>query len=232
MADSEEKREPLKTQLRLGAAVGFVRELAEFPNRSTLQKIHSIALQEFLERGFRGASLREIVKKAGVTTGAFYGYYKSKEELFDALVKPHADHLRGIFDRTMEEFRAVPKSEWARVMSDFSARGMNEMFDYASDYRDAFRLILCSSEGTKFENYIHEITEAEIDMTHKFYETISAQGFRPRSLNPTLEHMLISGMFSAFFELLIHDIPKDEGKKCVKELYDFYQSGWRGILGV
>ena len=58
---------------------------------ATLQKIHQVAIQEFLEKGFQGASLRNIVKEAGVTTGAFYGYYKSKEELFDALVKEHAD---------------------------------------------------------------------------------------------------------------------------------------------
>ncbi|MBQ2481666.1 MAG: TetR family transcriptional regulator, partial [Treponema sp.] len=55
----------------------------------TLEKILEVARAEFLEKGFRGASLREVVKKAGVTTGAFYGYFKSKEELFDALVKKH-----------------------------------------------------------------------------------------------------------------------------------------------
>ena len=35
------------------------------------------AKKEFLEKGFLGASLRTIVKLAGVTTGAFYGYYRS-----------------------------------------------------------------------------------------------------------------------------------------------------------
>lgn len=52
----------------------------------TLQKILEAAREEFLAKGFQSASLRNIVKTAGVTTGAFYGYYKSKEELFDALV--------------------------------------------------------------------------------------------------------------------------------------------------
>ena len=51
----------------------------------TLQKILEAARKEFLAKGFQSASLRNIVKTAGVTTGAFYGYYKSKEELFDAL---------------------------------------------------------------------------------------------------------------------------------------------------
>lgn len=40
---------------------------------TTLEKIHDSAKKEFLEKGFLGASLRNIVKYAGVTTGAFYG---------------------------------------------------------------------------------------------------------------------------------------------------------------
>lgn len=40
--------------------------------QTTLEKIHKAAKAEFLERGFRSASLRSIVKAAGVTTGAFY----------------------------------------------------------------------------------------------------------------------------------------------------------------
>ena len=54
---------------------------------STLMRILQAARREFRERGFRGASLRSIVKSLGMTTGAFYGYYKSKEELFAALVE-------------------------------------------------------------------------------------------------------------------------------------------------
>lgn len=55
-------------------------------DRGTLNKIHEAAKKEFLEKGFKDASLRNIVKTVGVTTGAFNGYYKSKEELFEALV--------------------------------------------------------------------------------------------------------------------------------------------------
>ena len=47
-------------------------------------------MTEFLDKGFLGASLRQIVKNAGVTTGAFYGYFSSKEALFASIVEPHA----------------------------------------------------------------------------------------------------------------------------------------------
>ena len=47
----------------------------------TLEQIHQAAMEEFLEKGFQEASLRQIVKNAGVTTGAFYGYYSNKTVL-------------------------------------------------------------------------------------------------------------------------------------------------------
>ncbi|MBQ6568470.1 MAG: helix-turn-helix transcriptional regulator, partial [Treponema sp.] len=53
----------------------------EEKENETLKRILAVAQTEFLDKGFRGASLRAIVKEAGVTTGAFYGYFKSKEAL-------------------------------------------------------------------------------------------------------------------------------------------------------
>ncbi|MBQ5499172.1 MAG: helix-turn-helix transcriptional regulator, partial [Treponema sp.] len=87
----------------------------------TLEKILEVARAEFLEKGFRGASLREVVKKAGVTTGAFYGYFKSKEELFDALVKKHADHIKGIYDEILSEFEKIPLEQQIASMDNYSS---------------------------------------------------------------------------------------------------------------
>lgn len=199
---------------------------------NTLQKIHEIAITEFLEKGFRGASLREIVKKAGVTTGAFYGYYKSKEELFSALVKPHADYVINYFNKVIQDFMNSPKSEWASKSFNYSKNGLQHIYEYAYEYKDAFRLILKASEGTEFENFIHQIVEIEIETTHIYYKEIEAQGYKPYSLDPTLEHIVISGEFTALFELIIHDIPKEEGIRCVKELHSFYEAAWNSILRV
>ena len=58
--------------------------------KTTLELIHNAAKAEFMEKGFREASLRNIAKSAGVTTGALYGYYRSKEELFKSLAEGKA----------------------------------------------------------------------------------------------------------------------------------------------
>ena len=74
---------------------------------TTLERIHSAAKREFLEKGFLGASLRNIVKCAGVTTGAFYGYYDSKEKLFDALVSEQYEHVMDMYMSTQNSFKEL-----------------------------------------------------------------------------------------------------------------------------
>ena len=63
-------------------------------SQTTLERIHRAAKAEFLEKGYKDASLRNIVKSVGMTTGAFYGYYKSKEELFEDIVYKSAAGVR------------------------------------------------------------------------------------------------------------------------------------------
>lgn len=67
----------------------------------TREKILDTAIKHFLRDGFSGASLRSIVKDAGLTTGAFYKYYPTKEMLFDALIDPYIEH---IYMKSMMEY--------------------------------------------------------------------------------------------------------------------------------
>ena len=43
-----------------------------------------------------------------MTTGAFYGYYKSKEELFEAIVGEHYEYIRNRFIKAQQEFAELP----------------------------------------------------------------------------------------------------------------------------
>mgnify|MGYP001941601662 CR=1 FL=1 len=53
---------------------------------ATIKKILQSANDEFAEHGFEQASVRVIAKNAGVTPGAIYKHFKSKEDIFKVLV--------------------------------------------------------------------------------------------------------------------------------------------------
>jgi TetR/AcrR family transcriptional repressor of nem operon len=44
--------------------------------------IIKVALSLFLKNSYKGLTMKEIVKKSGLSKGAFYHYFKNKEELF------------------------------------------------------------------------------------------------------------------------------------------------------
>ena len=198
---------------------------------TTLRLIHSAAMQEFLEKDFKSASLRNIVKKAGVTTGAFYGYYASKEGLFEALVCEQYDHFIELFQKAQQDFSNIPQEEQPKYLSDISGACMDEMLLYAYQHLNVFKLILCHSEGTRFSKLIDKMVEIEIKGTHDYLSVLEKLGRPSPPIDEHLEHVLITGMFNTFFELIIHEMPLGKAQHYLKEMRAFYTAGWMKIMG-
>ena len=74
----------------------------------TQMKILEVGKKEFLEKGFKDASLNKIVAEAGFTKGAFYGYYPDKAALFEDLVDGAAKGL-------LEQFKAAQAAHFDLV---------------------------------------------------------------------------------------------------------------------
>ena len=59
----------------------------------TRKRILAVSRSLFLEKGFQGATTREIAAASGVTLSNLYHYYPSKDELFRVLLKPVIDNV-------------------------------------------------------------------------------------------------------------------------------------------
>lgn len=199
---------------------------------TTLKNILSAGKAEFLEKDFNSASLRNIVKTAGVTTGAFYGYSSGKEALFAALVEEHAKAIMNIFMSAQESFEELSDEEKINHMGVESRTSLNEIVDYIYEHFDEFKLIICKSEGTSYENFIHNMVEIEVEETYQFIDALRSQGKHVPNIEKAVCHMIVSGMFSGIFELIEHDMKKENAKKYVSEFQDFYIAGWSKILGL
>jgi AcrR family transcriptional regulator len=68
------------------------------------REICAAALEVFAEKGFAAARLDEIAKRAGVSKGTLYLYFKDKEQLFRAVVRdavvPNVERLRAALIQT------------------------------------------------------------------------------------------------------------------------------------
>lgn len=199
--------------------------------KSTLELIHTAAKAEFMEKGFRSASLRNIVKTAGVTTGAFYGYYGSKEELFAALVDPVYEHMMSRYKQTHADFENLPAKEQPEQLGKISAECMDDLLAYSLSHMDEFYLILKCAEGTKYAGMIDDMVELEVVSAHKYYKVLEQLGAFVPKTDERLEHIMATGMINAFFEMVLHKMPFDDAKVFSQQLNDFYTAGWMKIMG-
>ena len=197
----------------------------------TLKKIEQAAMEEFSDKGFLGASLRQIVKKAGVTTGAFYGYFSSKEALFTAIVEPHAAALMGKFMETQTSFAELPDEQQPEHMGVESSDCVHWMVDYICRHREPVKLLLCRSEGTSYEHFVHNMVEVEVEYTLQYMEVLRRLGRDIPVLDKSLCHIIASGMFNGIFEIVIHDMPRKQALQDVDHLRDFYTAGWLKLMG-
>lgn len=108
---------------------------------------------------------------------------------------------------------------------------MYDMLLYAYAHLNEFKLILCRSEGTRFAGLIDEMAEIETKGTHDYLEVLKQLGRPSPPIDQRLEHILITGMFNTFFELIIHEMPLEEAKGYLKEMRAFYTAGWMKIMG-
>ena len=203
----------------------------EEKSNATLEKIHKAAMAEFLDKGFQGASLWQIVKNAGVTTGAFYGYFSSKEALFASIVEPHAAALMGRFMEAQTSFSELPEQEQPEHMGLESSQCVNWMVDYICDHREPVKLLLCKAEGTSYEHFVHNMVEVEVEYTLRYMDVLRRLGREVPELSQSLCHIIASGMFNGIFEIVVHDMPKEQAMRYVDQLRDFYTAGWLKLIG-
>lgn len=203
----------------------------EEKSNATLERLQQAAMQEFLDKGFLGASLRQIVKNAGVTTGAFYGYYSSKEALFAALVEPHAAALMGRFMEAQTSFAELPESEQPAHMGVESSDCVHWMVEYICTHRDPVKLLICKAEGTSYEHFVHNMVEVEVEATLRYMEVLRRLGRNVPEISRSLCHIIASGMFNGLFEIVIHDMPRDQALRDVEQFQDFHTAGWLKLMG-
>lgn len=198
----------------------------------TEKNILNTARKHFLKDGFSGASLRNIVKDAGLTTGAFYKYYPTKGALFDALTDPYIEHIYQIYDHVVEDFEKLSAKEQTSNMSDTSGDGIDQMIDYIYEHYDNFRLLLKCGDSGKFETFIHNMVDREMRSSLEYVKKMKEDGIEIPIVGESLMHMIYTGFFSSIFQIIEHDIDKETAKRNVHKLREFNTGGWERLWNV
>ena len=143
-----------------------------------------------------------------------------------------ATAIMNIFMSAQEEFEMLDEKDKANHMGIESRKSINSIIDYIYEHFDEFKLIICKSEGTCYENFVHNMVEIEVAETFEFIKILKKQGYDIPDMEKEVCHMIASGMFTGVLELIEHDMKKENAKKYVSTFLDFYIAGWSKILGI
>ena len=188
--------------------------------------------REVLEKGFQGASLRNIAASLGVTTGAIYGYYTDKEAMFDALVSEPGQELVERYREVQKAFSARPLEEQVNNLPEVPEIEAAWMMAYIYDHFDAFKLITCAAAGTRYEHYLDTLAEIEDNAGRALIDRMREAGYPVPEIDDELIHIMSSALFNGMFETVRHDMPREKAMQYMNSLRDFYSAGWFKILGI
>lgn len=195
----------------------------------TRQRILECAEREFLEQGYQKANLRKIAENAKATTGALYAHFKNKTELFDALVKGPADELFQGLAASHQQSNSMLEnsSEWNQPLQ-LSVDSTDWMLDYIYEHYNAFKLIVCCSEGTPYAAYLDRLVEVEEQAVRKTLALVNPSC----SVDDFFIHVMCMTGYQEMFEVVAHDLPKEQALSYVEKTRQFRFAGWAAVLGL
>ena len=194
-------------------------------------RIMETAKREFMEYGFADASMRRIASEAGIMVSGLYRHFPNKEEMFAALVDPAIEGFMELYKEIEEEYFSElnrPGNSEGRIGQSESVRAMEYIFDHI----DEFKLIICRSGGTKYENFTHEIATLEEKVTFRYMKELKSKGYSVKSVSKKEFHLLLTAYVEAMFEPVSHDFSRKEAMHFAKTLQAFYDPAWKALFGL
>jgi len=163
------------------------------------QEITEAALAAFADKGYAATKVDEVAKRAGVSKGLLYLYFKTKEDLFKAVIRsfvvPKIDELTAIIDSSelsSEEFLRGPFLAFVKTVP-------------GSPISVLVRLMI--SEGPKYPDLLQFYWENVVSRGLAALTVILERGVKNgefrRSVVTDLPHLFVMPvLFSVIFKLL------------------------------
>lgn len=126
------------------------------PRELRKQQIFHAAAEVFSEKGYRVASVNDIINRAGVARGTFYHYFESKKDIFLELVESYFNEFTRFVERHSQQLKdSVARGVApARAWEEFAL----EAFRFHKDNPELSTVIFREAMGLD-EHFSSRVTE-------------------------------------------------------------------------
>ena len=136
------------------------------------------ALEVFAQKGFAETTVKELAEAAGVAQGLLYHYFKSKDDLLEAVIERHS------FLPQLRHILASPNQRPAKEVLSEVANGLYTLLDQK---QDLVRILLHESRtNPKVLEISHNLHQEVLQLlTRYLVARINAGELRPHDANVT-----------------------------------------------
>ena len=191
-------------------------------------KLMAAAREEFLTFGFEKASMRSIGERCGMTAAGLYRHCWDKEDLFDQLVSPSIERLntwlKEHVERYVNDARSSREPQWRDSWTDM-------MREVVYPHMEDYILLVAKSGGTKYENFLHDLTETGQKQFLSYLPVLRKLGYPVWDIDPEALHLLLSAYSTALFEPVVHSYPLEDAIRCLDTIEAFFLPGWKKLMG-
>ncbi len=194
------------------------------------ERVKKAIKEEFLEKGFEDASIRSIGARAGMTSAGLYRHYADKEAMFNAMVEPLIESIkRWTENHTGRKYDLVDGGSSDDEL--FGETFVDMIRDVILPRKEEFILLMTCSNGTKYENFVHDYVEENQKKFMEAIEYLRDNGYPVRDISEEELHMLLSAYLTACFEPIIHNYDDDKIEQYLNTVQEFFMPGWLKIMG-
>ena len=198
----------------------------------THELILKSAMESFMQNGFSGASIRQICKDAGVTNGAFYSHFTSKEDLFAKLVDPALSGLMKEYEEDSGRYKKIRTAKEFETVLKQSFESDRVMIHYIYENAEAFRLILTAGAGTEYEDLPDKIAARESEWTVSFLEGCRSFIKKPENISDGLIKRISGFVVDTVFASFMEGNTEEETLRQVRLASEFCITGLKEVLGI
>ena len=198
--------------------------------KSTKEQILESGKRMFLEKGFKSAPLRTIVKEAGFTLGAFYGYYKTKEELFYALTNETAEGLKRLIDSMNEEIRELPPERMIFDIMEYYNRKLPDIADYIYSHKEEMILLIKCSAGTKYERFFASVGEINRELITLGVERARSAGVMIHGLETDTFELLMRSYSEIMAKIIVEGKDREQVFRMMKDVGAVFRNGMLSLM--
>lgn len=103
---------------------------------------------------------------------------------------------------------------------------------YIYDHLDEFKLLVFSSQGTKYSDFIHEVARLEEEVTIRYVKELREKGHPVKDVDPEEFHLLTTSFAEAVFQAVVHNLDRKKALHYASTLQAFYKPAWKELLGI